>query len=406
MSLRIAYLIDAPTVEDARFLRKLLDGPYDPTLILFHSPSPEVSAFLGQFPTLRILWHPYPIAPPTQRPRFLGPWRRGLATWRAVEDLRADLRALRPGLLHAGWVQTCGAVAALSGFRPIVLMPWGSDILLWPKAHHRERWFAQIALRAADAVTCDAEAVSRVIRTLCPIPDHRFCIFPWGIELNRFHPGLRDPSLRRFWGFGESFVLIMTRSFEPVYGVEHFLQAFALLHRRHPHVRAVLVGGGSLESRLKAESERLGMGEFIRFSGRVPNHEMGRWVASADLYVSSSLSDGTSLSLLEAMASGLPAVVTDLPANREWVVEGLNGMLVPAGSPAVFADACSRLVQDPALGVEMGRRNLALARERADWDRNFARCAALYERLAGGGRRGERHGVRPKLSSAEAPAVA
>lgn len=382
MRLRVAYLADAPTFEDARFLQKLVEGPYDPTLIFFRSPDPAVSAFFARFPSLRILWHPYPIAPPMRSPRLLGPWRRVQATWRAMEDLRADLRRLRPDVLHAGWVQTCGVVAALSGFRPIVLMPWGSDILLWPEAHHRERLFAQMALRAADAVTCDAYSVRRAIQAICPVPDHRFTIFPWGIELHRFHPGRRTPALRAAWGWENAFVLVMTRSFEPVYGVEVFLEAFARLHRAHPEARVVLIGRGSLEARLRAQADRLGLRDVVRFEGLVPNEEIGAHVASADLYVSSSFSDGTSLSLLEAMACGLPAVVSDLPSNREWVVDGVNGRLVPAGDAEAFAKACAGIIEDGPGRAAMSARNLALAKERADWDRNFAQCAALYEKMA------------------------
>lgn len=380
---RVAYLTDVFTIHDARFLRQLLAGPFDPTLILFHAPGERIFARLKQFPTLPIRWHRFDIAPPAQRPRFLGPWRRARATWRAVRALRADLRDIHADVLHAGWVQTCGAVAALSGFRPFVLMPWGSDILVWPNTSRRERWMAQRALRSCDAVACDARTVQLAIKDLCPVPEHRFAVFPWGIELDLFHPGRRDPALRATWGPEGSFVLIMTRSFEPVYGVDTFLETVALLRRADPRIRAVLIGGGSLESSLWLQAERLGLRDVVRFIGLVPSEEMGRYVASADLYVSSSHSDGTSLSLLEAMACGLPVLVSDLPSNREWVQDRVNGRLAPPGQPDALAAVCAQMIADPAGLAEMGRRNLDIARERADWDRNFAKCAALYARLIG-----------------------
>ncbi|MBI3097496.1 MAG: glycosyltransferase [Planctomycetes bacterium] len=378
---RIAYLTDVLTVHDSRFLEQLLRGPFEPTLILFHAPTPKVDELLRQYPDLRVRWHRFEIAPPARRPRILGPLRRARATWRAVLELRRDLRAVRPDLLHAGWVQTCGAVSAFSGFRPLLLMPWGSDILLWPRTSRRERWLAQRALRACDAVACDADTVRIAVQELCPIPRHRFAVFPWGIEIDRFTPARRDPALRASWGPEGCCVLLMTRSFEPIYGVDIFLDALALARRKAPSLRAVLVGGGSLESSLRDRAQQLGLNDILHFVGQVPNDRMGALVASSDIYVSSSLSDGTSLSLLEAMASGLPVVVSDLPANREWVEEGVNGRLVPRGQPQALAEACLSLIENPDRRRQMGERNLALARERADWDRNFARCADLYRQV-------------------------
>jgi glycosyltransferase involved in cell wall biosynthesis len=125
---------------------------------------------------------------------------------------------------------------------------------------------------------------------------------------------------------------------------------------------------------------------------------MPKWFRAADTYVSCTQSDGTSISLLEAMATGLPVVVSDIPSNREWVVEEQNGWLASPRSAEQFAD---RLLRAARLSPEQRRlfseRNRRIVDDRADWDRNFPKLLEMYERLTGKsiGPRAIRH--RPQL---------
>jgi glycosyltransferase involved in cell wall biosynthesis len=109
---------------------------------------------------------------------------------------------------------------------------------------------------------------------------------------------------------------------------------------------------------------------------------MPKWFRTADTYISCARSDGTSVSLLEAMATSLPVVVTDIPSNREWVVEAQNGWLARAGSSEEFAD---RLLRAARLRPEerklFAERNQRIVEERADWDRNFPKLLEMYERI-------------------------
>ena len=82
------------------------------------------------------------------------------------------------------------------------------------------------------------------------------------------------------------------------------------------------------EEALEREVESLNINSSVKFLGRVPHEEMPNLLAQADIYVSTSLHDGTSVSLLEAMGSGAFPVVTDIPSNREWIINGENGFLV------------------------------------------------------------------------------
>ena len=124
---------------------------------------------------------------------------------------------------------------------------------------------------------------------------------------------------------------------------------------------------------------------------------MPAYLADSDLYVSSSLSDGTSVCLLEAMAAGLPVVVTDVEAILEWVTDGENGLVVPRKDPAALAEAICAMLGDSDLRDTFGRNNYRIAKERASWDDNariledsINHCIQGKQRESGGRRRLDR----------------
>jgi glycosyltransferase involved in cell wall biosynthesis len=135
---------------------------------------------------------------------------------------------------------------------------------------------------------------------------------------------------------------------------------------------------------MKALAEGSGLGDVIRWTGKIPREQLLQYLYAADLYVSTSYSDGTSVSLLEAMAAGLSALLTDVPSNLEWIVTGENGHIVPRGDDAALADAVLALAADPERNARYGRRNLEIVRARGDWAGNFRAIEDIYQRLATG----------------------
>jgi glycosyltransferase involved in cell wall biosynthesis len=131
---------------------------------------------------------------------------------------------------------------------------------------------------------------------------------------------------------------------------------------------------------LRARGAPLG----VQFPGWLSQPQLDRELEAAHVYVSTSKSDSTSVSLLEAMAAGSFPVVSDLPANREWVTDGDTALLFPPGDAAALADRLQRAASDPALRARAATANRTTVRERATWESNMASVEALFVRLAGG----------------------
>ena len=238
-------------------------------------------------------------------------------------------------------------------------------------------------MRRAAGFFGDCRAVSEEARRWATFPDDRVLLFPWGIDHGQFFPGPSSLPLRRDLGWDDKRVVICTRSWEPVYAVDVLVRAFASVAPEFADARLLLLGEGSRATEIRELINTLGVRDRVHAPGRIGYDSLPEYFRTADIYASAALSDGSSVSLLEAMACGLPAVVTGAFGNLEWVRSGENGWLAEPGSVDSLAERLRQASAAPAERLaEIGRANISVVRERADWNRNFPRLGELLRRVA------------------------
>jgi glycosyltransferase involved in cell wall biosynthesis len=162
------------------------------------------------------------------------------------------------------------------------------------------------------------------------------------------------------------------------------LRGAAQVMARRPETFLVIAGDGSLRPALEREAAALLPAGRFRFLGRLAPRELADWLGRAQVYLSASRSDSTSLSLLEAMAAGALPVVSDIEGNREWVADGDGARLFACGDGDALARALESALADPAWAAGARERNARVVETRGDWQRNFARIEACFESLAAG----------------------
>lgn len=370
--MRILYLTQGLTGHDRRFAALLTEAGHRVHYLALDdvpaAPLPD-----------GVRWEAWPARPAADPRTPEG--ARALAP-----ALREVLARVRPDAVHAGPVQTAGLAAALAGARPRVVMSWGSDVLV--DADRDGGWAAATrqALADVDGFACDCRTVLERARHFAPIADERVALFPWGTDLQRFSPGPSPLCERLAGGRPDAFVVLCTRAWEPIYGIDTLVRGFADARSKEPRLRLVLLGGGSLAARVDSWIREAGIDDAVLRPGPVGHDALPDWFRAADLYASCAHSDGTSVSLLEAMATALPVLVTDIPSNREWVTVGENGWLAAVGD----ADAVANALLDAARTAEgeraaIGARNRRVVEERADWPRVARPLLELYHRLAPAG---------------------
>ena len=172
-------------------------------------------------------------------------------------------------------------------------------------------------------------------------------------------------------------VLLTVGRLVPQKGQRYLIEAMPDVLRAHPHAQLLIVGMGFLEQKLRAQVDALGLASSVRFLGR--REDVPALMGAADIFVFPSLFEGLGVSLLEACASGLPCVVSDVGPLPEVIEEGVTGVLVPSQDPKSLADAISRLAFDRELMRRYGEAARARVRQTFQIDRSIAQLEELYE---------------------------
>jgi glycosyltransferase involved in cell wall biosynthesis len=308
-------------------------------------------------------------------------------------DLKRVIGEVGPDLIHAGPIQTCAFLTILSAFRPVLTMSWGFDLMQDAERNAWWRWVTRYTLQRSTFFTSDA-LVTRAKAISYGMNPDRTVVFPWGVNLKTFRPsqspkkrgiggdrgGRRKATLQaRVIRSQPEFVILCNRSWEPRYGVDVLSRAFVRAAQVNPDIGLILLGGGSQAKSIREILTRGGMLGRVQFGGRVPQAALPRWYRKADLFVSPSHVDGSSVSLMEALACGLPALVSDIPANKEWVREDANGWLFPDGNAQALADKILAVVANRHKLARISLAARKTAEERADWSKNFPILLSTYE---------------------------
>lgn len=360
--LHLCFLASANSVHSRRWITYFADRGHRVDWISLVPPGSDTP------PTVRLhLVHPYPNQP--------------LALVLAALRVRTLVRRLRPQLLHVHYAGVNGAVGMLSGCRPVIVTAWGSDVLIAGQSGVT-KWLVRYVLRRADLITCDAIHMRQAIERL-GVPAGKIRLIYFGTDTRRFSPSAPDAKLRQELAGPDGQLIISLRSLEPIYDVATLLQAAPLVLRQHPTARFVVAGDGSQAEVLKHLAASLGLADHVRFVGRISQDRLPDYLRAADVYVSTSLSDaGLAASTAEAMACGLPVVVTDSGENRLWVRDGENGFVVPARDAISLADRILYLLDNPTIGRSLGRAGRRLIEERNNYEQEMAKMEAIYRELA------------------------
>jgi len=175
-------------------------------------------------------------------------------------------------------------------------------------------------------------------------------------------------------------VFLSNRNFQGLYNVPCVLRAFAIIQRRIPAARLIVIGDGPERAHVHDTAHALGL-RNVQFVGAVPPREMGRWYDQADVYLNASDIDNMPNSIIESFACGLPVVTTRAGGIPYVVQHERNGLLVDLGDHEALAAAALRLLDDPALAQRLIAEGLRDVEQQYTWGAVSDRWAALYGRL-------------------------
>ena len=357
--MKICFLgdISVPGIHLLRWAKQLAELGHEVSVISFETPPPPDPAIKVYHITSKV---------PTK-----------LKYLTSIPIIKKIVKGFNPDLVHAHYVTNYGFIAACLNFRPFIVSAWGSDVLVNPQKNFFFHLFARFALQKANLVIIMSEHMRQAVLKL-GAQAQKIVVMPFGVDGTLIEWSKSKNLIHKT---DEQLVIISTRALEPVYNVQLLIQAMPSVLQKNPSAQSIIVGKGSEAKKLKEMAGKLGVIRNIHFLGQLSHNELLSQMARATLYVSTSLSDGSSISLHEAMATGLFPACTDIPANRDWITNGRNGFLVPTDSPSTLAEKLLEAYQNKKLLDTARKINWEIVNKYAVLDQNILEAEKIYQKF-------------------------
>lgn len=270
-----------------------------------------------------------------------------------------------------------GVIGAKMALVPIVIHGEHGTIKADTNAHI---YVQRVVWRIADRVLSVSEELRERLCRSIGFPKERIDVIANGVDLIGSRPLQSDIDLRATLGLPpKAFVFGAVGRLVPVKGYPVLLKACRQVFRDIPEAYLLIAGAGPLRHELDQMAKDYRIAERVKFLGWQP--DVQAVLRALDLFVLASHSEGMSNTILEAMASGLPVVATNVGGNPELVIPGDTGLLVPHGDPSALAEALIGLMRDPASRSRMGRRSRQRALENFSMETMARNYSSLYLKM-------------------------
>jgi len=228
-------------------------------------------------------------------------------------DLIKSINDINPKYLNAHFLSSYGVLAAFIKLKipalKLIQSTWGTDVLVTPFESKIKFWAARFALSKADLITSDSYFMSDKIKEI--YPDSYIDTFPFGLNEFDIEEIDKDEDL-----------IFSNRLLSKNYNIDKVIKWFATLEQKY---NLVIANNGDMKEELISLVDKLNIADRVKFVGFLNDKEQEYYYKKAKYYISIPTSDSTSVSLLEAMRYGCYPIVSNLAANREWIINNFNG---------------------------------------------------------------------------------
>jgi len=293
--------------------------------------------------------------------------RNPLRYFKAISQFRRILQKERPDVIHVQQIVTYDLLLLKANSKmkiPVVSTAWGSDILVNPQKSWIHAKMVRYCIEKSDYLTADAQFIADEMKKISP-KIKGVTVANFGIDVPDSIPANKE------------MVIYSNRLHNKLYRIDAVIRAFSRFLRSEKGLgwTLVIAAVGSETEKLKALAEELQIQNSVQFVGWVDKGTNQQWYSKAKIWISLPESDATAISMLEAMSNGCIPVVSDLPANREWITDGDNGMLI---SDVESFDLAKVLSLDYS---RLSSKNRELIEQRATKEANREKYIQIYKKI-------------------------
>lgn len=391
--MRILYIADGRSPIATNWIRYFAESEHEIHLISTFNCRPEMD--LASFQTVSVAFSGAKGNVPSRRSRIGVASRTKLRQWlgpftvrRAARQVREQIEALQPDLIHAMRIPFEGMAAATADPKaPLLVSVWGNDFTLHARSSLFMRRLTRLAVTRATGLHVDCHRDLHLARLFGLRPDSETIVLPGGggVRADVFYPaegGYLDEISPVFKEVPRGVPLVVNpRGIRAYIRNDTFFKSIPTILQTYPNARFCCpdMAGHPMA---QAHLDRLGIGNSVHLLPKLSPVEMGQLFRMAQVVISLSEHDGTPNTLLEAMASGCFPIAGDLASIREWIESGENGILLDAGDPQAVSSAVVEALSRDKLRADAASRNARMIEDRATYTKVMDAADAFYSRIA------------------------
>lgn len=372
---KILILSDARSIHTKRWVTALINRGFD---ILLYSINPPSDDYFEREGVKAFYFNLFKYKEKRGIGRAYGMLSSHFA---AVRDLRRVLKREKPDILHAHYLTSYSLIAALCGFKPLILSVWGSDIYSFTKESFIKRICVKFMLRRADRILSTSNVMAR---ECAKYTGKKIDITPFGVDTGLFKPIEKEQS---------RFVVGTVKILSHKYGIDLTIRSFCEFCRKNPDMDAELViaGTGPDTEKLRSLASSLGIAKKVIFKGYVPNGRIPELMAEFSVAVFLSRKESFGVAAIEAMSCGKPVITSAAPGFTEVVSDNECGFIIKAESEERVVELCGETMEKLAYDRELGRKMGEAGRKRVktlyDWQDNVSIMERIYQQTITGDKR-------------------
>lgn len=291
-----------------------------------------------------------------------------------IFQVKRLIKKINPDIVHAQQANTCGLYAVCNKKYKVIVSAWGSDILIVPNMSIILKMIIKYVLKHAYYMTSDSYYMTKKMIEL-GADGNRIYTFPMGIEESILKYG------HKFNMDDKRLNIISNRRLEKLYNIDIIIKGFKLALEKNPDLFLTIAAYGTECEKLIELTEKSGIQSRVKFTGKYNPDEIGKMLEQNDIFISIPISDSTSVSLLESMYCGLFPILSDLPANKEWVQDKINGLIINDLSEVSVKEAILWCASNKDIINRVSLNNREIIKAKALWSNNVKIVENLYNTI-------------------------
>lgn len=291
---------------------------------------------------------------------------------KAIGKVKQVIKEFKPDIVHSHYASSYGFIGALSGFHPYLVSLWGGDIFSFPQKSFVHRGILKFSLSKADKILSTSKIMKEEAKRYT---QKEIIVTPFGIDKDKFRPGKTNSLFK-----ADDIVIGTIKTLETRYGIEYLIRAFYKVKKKFPQrsLKLLIVGKGTQKGYLERIVKELDLEGDTIFTGFINHDNVEYYHNMLDVYVAMSLEESFGVAVLEASACGKAVVVSNVGGLPEVVDDGKSGFIVEAKNSEVLVEALSKLICNPVLRTEMGKKGREKVISEYNWEESVKKMISVY----------------------------